>query len=678
MQPSTFTAAQHRKDISPRQALWLMVLVLLTATALRLVSSGDVPPGLYHDEAYNGLDALKVLEGDLSLYFSANNGREPMFIYLVALGVGVLGRSPLAVRLAAFVPGLLTVATTYALGRALFSRRIGLLAAAVLSVMLWHFHLSRVGFRAVLLPLFIALATWQAALAWRSGRRRQWLAAGALYGLGFYTYMAVRFTPLALALFGLYLVRTYPRQRLVPILWAGLGAVLILLPLVAFTLFHPDLVLSRTGQVAIWNQEIHQGDFWGTLIKHTLRTMGMFFVQGDRIWRHNVPWRPVFDPLLGLLFTIGVFRALRRFRQSGPMAFLLIWVGMMTLPTLLAEDAPHFLRGVGVLPFAAVFPALGLEWLGGASRSFFQNRFRIGRGVRFIVPVLLALILTFGLLNAGFAYFGEYAHAEMTAYWFESGAESLAGDINGFVGRGWSGDRMLHGASGEQRAYVEAMLWYAWTSLPFLVPESPAVQLLPSNGSWPEVDAGSLAFYVWPYGDWRRVWTAIDEPAEIRVKEGARSQGDRDPEPFTTYLAFYAEPAAAPSDVLARFQNDVDLVDVVVRSHAEGLTVELMWRAGASFADDYTVFAHYLRDGSRIAQSDTQPAGGFAPTSLWRVGDLIHDDHIIPLPEMADPARDSIRIGLYRATDGQHLALLDGSGNPSAQAFELSLGEVLP
>ncbi|MBO9370869.1 MAG: glycosyltransferase family 39 protein, partial [Chloroflexi bacterium] len=123
-------------------------LILLLAAALRLPALGQVPPGLYHDEAYYGLDAVDILQGRLQVYFPANNGREPLFIYLAAGTIGLLGRSPFALRLTSAFVGLLTIAATAAAGRALFSRRVGLLAAAILSVTLWHVHLSRVGFRA--------------------------------------------------------------------------------------------------------------------------------------------------------------------------------------------------------------------------------------------------------------------------------------------------------------------------------------------------------------------------------------------------------------------------------------------------------------------------------------------------------------------------------------------------
>jgi 4-amino-4-deoxy-L-arabinose transferase-like glycosyltransferase len=680
MNAQAVLAAPKRAPLSRQQALWLMVPVLLVAAGLRLLALGHVPPGLYHDEAYNGLDALRVLDGDLALYFGANNGREPIFIYLVALWVGLLGRSPFAVRFAAVFPGLLTVAVSFSMARMLFSRRVGLLTAAILSVTLWHFHLSRVGFRAVLLPLLAALVVWQVLLGWRTGRRRYWLAAGLLYGLSFYTYMAARFTPVALALFALYLWVTRPdwfsRHHLAPLAWSGLGVLLTLAPLAAFTLAYPDLVLGRTGQVSIWNPEINAGDFWGALARHIARTLGMFFVRGDRIWRHNLPWRPVFDPVLGGFFLIGLGVALQAFRRKAATAFILIWTATMTLPTLLAEDAPHFLRGVGLLPFVAAFPAMGLDWFARSLHELFRGRAGVPRMVRLAIGLLLAAIVTFGLVSAALAYFGDYANAETAGYWFESGAETLAGEVNGFLGTGWDGERMRHAPFKGRQVYVEPMLWHTWASVPFLVQESPAVALLPAGHEWPLIDAGPAAVFLWPYGDWRRVWGMWDGPVEVQTVEGAKSQGDRDPEPFTTYLAFFIAPAGAPPPALARFQSGVELVGVRAQPVAQGMEIELLWHATTSLADDYTIFVHYLREGQRLGQDDAQPAAGHYPTSRWGIGDLIHDWHTIPLPGAHDLARDQILVGLYRTPDGAPLSLLDQAGNPSGTYLVIPLAEV--
>ena len=85
--------------MSPRAWLWSALAMILVAAAVRAPGLGDVPPGLYHDEAFHGLDALDVLSGQAKLYFPTNNGREPLYIYLVAASVGTFGRSPFALRL---------------------------------------------------------------------------------------------------------------------------------------------------------------------------------------------------------------------------------------------------------------------------------------------------------------------------------------------------------------------------------------------------------------------------------------------------------------------------------------------------------------------------------------------------------------------------------------------------
>ena len=196
-----------------RLEFFVLISVILIAAILRLAGLGRIPPGLYRDEAFYGLDAVNVLRGQHAIYFPANNGREPMFIYLLAASIGALGRTPFAVRLPAALISLLTVPATFLMARELFGKRVGLLAAAILAVTLWPVHLAHIGYRVGLLPLLAALAVWQAARGARTGQPRHWMAAGILYGLSFYTYLAVRFTPLVIAVFALYIWFAHPSEK---------------------------------------------------------------------------------------------------------------------------------------------------------------------------------------------------------------------------------------------------------------------------------------------------------------------------------------------------------------------------------------------------------------------------------------------------------------------------------
>ena len=294
-----------------------------------------------------------------------------------------------ALRFPSAIIGILTIPATYWMARELFNRRVGLLAAAFMTITLWPIQLSVIGFRAGTLPLFIALSIATGVRAYRSGRWLDWLIAGALYGVSFYTYLAGRFTPVVLIMFGLGLILARRFKRL----WPGalifvVAASVVVAPLAITALTNWDVVMGRVGEVSILSPAINHGDVVGTAIGNTFKALGMFFWQGDRIPRHNVPYRPVFDWLVTIVFVFGLVRlilgAIQRRRAERPplpdfldytppkrvtlpdqlpSAFVLVWIGVMLLPTILAEDTPHFLRAVGVLPVVMVIPAVGLDTL---------------------------------------------------------------------------------------------------------------------------------------------------------------------------------------------------------------------------------------------------------------------------------------------------------------------------
>ncbi len=628
-----------------------LAAVLMAAGALRFWALGNLPPGLYRDEAYNGLDGLGILRGDLALYFEANNGREPMFFYLIAASVGALGRTPLAVRLPSAFASLLTVPALYLMARALWNQRVGLLSAAALAVTLWPVHLAHVSFRAVLLPLFLALGAWQAARGWQSSHRRHWLAAGALYGLSFYTYLAARFTPLILALFALYAWIVFlrhttdaRRRAFQGAAWFMAAAALAALPFLLYTCFHWDIVMGRVGQASVFNPAIHKGNLAGALIGNTLRALGMFFVQGDRIYRHNVPWRPVFDPVMGAFFAAGAILAARRLKQDAASALALCWTLVMLLPTILAEDSPHFLRAVGVLPVIAVFPALAWDAL--------QNTgFSKKAGAWAIAGALL-----FSLSSTAYDYVARYPQDPKTAYWFDSAGVSMARDINAALNSG-------------ARVMVDRRLWDDWVNARFLVPQN-RITLLETNQASPMIFE-SILWLAWPYDDWARIWPALPPRAQIEAREGALSQGDLDPEPYTAYISFRAEPYVTLPSPRARFEQGIQLLQAHAAPVDGRLRVQLEWYAEAAPLTPFTVFVHLLQNGQRVAQGDAPPASGYYPTQAWRAGDVIVDEHWVDWTNF--DGSEQVIIGLYLPEADKRLNVLDAAGQPIADSILLDI-----
>jgi hypothetical protein len=94
------------------------------------------------------------------------------------------------------------------------------------------------------------------------------------------------------------------------------------------------------------------------------------------------------------------------------------------------------------------------------------------------------------------------------------------------------------------------------------------------------------------------------------------------------------------------------------------LQLSLLWRAEAEIETDYTVFVHLTKDDAILDQDDSLPAGGYYPTSLWRVGDIVSDEHTLALPELYDPAKHKLIVGFYQVETLHRLQVLDETGKP--------------
>jgi 4-amino-4-deoxy-L-arabinose transferase-like glycosyltransferase len=657
---------QIRRLISSGRFLLLAIIVL--AAVLRLGALDRLPPGLYHDEAYNGLDALNVIRGQHPIFFEANNGREPLFIYLVALSVSLLGRSPLAIRLVAALLGILTVPATYWMVRHLLGRQEALLAALVTATTFWHLNLSRAGFRAISLPLFTALWLGFFVCGLRQQRRRDWALAGVFLGLSFYTYLAARFAPLILLVLILYWLA---RRQCVPwrgLLLLGICACIVALPLLIYAFRHLGTFLERSAQVSIFNPDINQGNLAGTFLHQVLKTLGMFNWRGDFIPRHNLPYRPVFDLPVGLLFLLGLLICLSRAARQQEYALLLISLMVMLLPTVLAEGAPHFLRAAGVLPIVFVFPAVGCRyaWQAVANRSS-----------RWVATMALVLLVGFSLYTTVNDYFVQHVRSAAVYYNFETGAVDLAAEINGFLGTGWYPGtdlrRSVNTPSLQRHLYLDERLWRDWAGLRYLVPETAGLTLLGSAAS-PSASADETRVVVWPYADYSGYLAMLPRNHVISVWEGPLERGDLEKEPRLLCLTYDAQPAGGvPSNVQEHFEREIELVGYEWGDVAQGSLLHLFWRAGAELDRDYSVFVHLRRDDQTVAQSDSYPAAGYYPTRLWRPGDIVADDHL--LAAAVGPGEGySLVVGLYWLPTLERLQVLDTErGEPKADAVTIVL-----
>jgi 4-amino-4-deoxy-L-arabinose transferase-like glycosyltransferase len=366
-----------------------LVAILLVATALRVIGldnfpmpMGATPPGLEHDEVAHWLINRDILAGEHAIYFTEAYGHEALYHYAQAFFGAAVGEHALALRLPSVYLGVLLVAVSYALGRRLFGVRMGLLSAAFLAVLFWPVFYSRLALRAMALPVVAGLSAvvwWRVFAGERGSRgagemvsdgspllpcppappRLKWLLlSGTLAGLSLHTYMAARAVPIFYALYCVYLAVFHraafrARWRGIVAFWLALAAVA--LPLVAFLLLNPGAE-ARIGEVDAPLRALLAGDP-RPVLSNAAQIAAGFGLRGDPLWRQGIAGRPVFDPVLGVLFYAGLLLCLWRWREPRH-AFLLLWLGASVVPSLVTVDAPSTIRMINALPVLMLFPLL--------------------------------------------------------------------------------------------------------------------------------------------------------------------------------------------------------------------------------------------------------------------------------------------------------------------------------
>lgn len=355
----------------------LLLVILATAVFFRFWGLDFAPPGLYPDEAVNGVNALETIEsGEFKVFYPENNGREGLYINVVAFAFDIFGRSIQTLRGVSGVFGVLAVLGLFFLSKLLWGPRVALLASYLMAVSFWAVNFSRIGFRAIMLP---AVLVWSFYLFWLGLQKKKgWLMllGGLVFGVGLHTYISFRIAPLILVIvFALFFFanRAFTRQNLWR--WAGLflfGAFVIAAPLLFYYAQNPADFLGRASQVSIFAEE----SVVGALGEATVKTLGMFNVAGDFNWRHNFSGRPLLFWPIGIGFIIGLGVTIGQLfkRKATKYHFLLAWFLIMLVPNFLApEGAPHALRALGAMPAVFILSALGLDWLYQKSQNYFER-----------------------------------------------------------------------------------------------------------------------------------------------------------------------------------------------------------------------------------------------------------------------------------------------------------------
>jgi 4-amino-4-deoxy-L-arabinose transferase-like glycosyltransferase len=381
----------------------LVALVFLVCGFYRLYLLNQVPPEMFSDHAEKLLDVTDVLNGQYSIFFPRNTGREAFQMYLTAAVAKVFGTgiSFLSLKLGTCLMGLFSLPFIYLLGKEIKNREVGLMAMFFAGIAYWPNVIARVALRFILYPAFAAPTLY---FLVRGLKRKSWndfLLAGLFLGLGLHGYSPFRIMPLVVFLVMLVYflhTRSTSNRRLAVIGLAvmGLISLVIFLPLLRFALSHYDLFASRMLTRMTDAEHPLPGSPLQILFSNLGKALIMFQWDNGQIWVHSIPGRPALGVVAAALFSLGIVLLIARYikgRHWIDLA-LLLSIPLLLLPSALSiafpDENPSLNRSGGAIIPVFLVIAFALENLVVNIRSYLQGR--SGRWVSVAAILVLAAI----------------------------------------------------------------------------------------------------------------------------------------------------------------------------------------------------------------------------------------------------------------------------------------------
>ena len=377
---------------APRVSLsldgWAIAVAAVFAILVwfRFSNLTSVPGEMVSDHAEKLLDVVDVLNGQYSIFFPRNTGREALQFYLAAATAGLLGTgvSFLTLKIGTALAGVLTLPFVYLFAKELGGRRVALAAMFLAGVAYWPNVISRIGLRFPLYPLFAAPALYFLVRGLRTKRSNDLLWCGLIVGIGLHGYTPARAIPIAVTVgVLLYALHSPARgQRWAVVTWligAGMVALVVTLPLLRYAIDDPEMVMFRSlTRIGSAERDL-PGPAIQIFLSNTWNALKMFGWDDGEVWVNSIPHRPALDWISAGLFHLGSAYLLLRYlrRRNWLDLFTLLSIPVLLLPSILSlafpgeNPAPNRAAGamvpvfaVAALPLAAL-PEWAERWWGG-------------------------------------------------------------------------------------------------------------------------------------------------------------------------------------------------------------------------------------------------------------------------------------------------------------------------
>ncbi len=676
-------SARTALKLSPAQSDLLIAAALSLGGALMRLPYLALMP-VFEDEVLQTVYALSIQPKFMPLVGN-DSYAGPIFSYLIAACLHVLGFSPVVPRVAAMLLGALTVGTTYWLARALGLNRVwaalvGLMLAANPHHILVSSHYAGTTY---VLPLFTTVFLAALAMAVRRESGAWLVASGALLGL------ALQANPVpALMLPGVAVWFLVRGQRSIGLRtrWPYLAVaalVLVYAPVIIHNLQANLAGVKEAGdRLYVWQPNPSLLAYVRNLERLTFQLCRQVsgVLEGDESFRTLLGWPLLFSAwgVAGLVYAarrgLGLL-ALAVGSHVLIMPWLSNYYGMISRTRFTNHLTPLILAAMGAL--AAGGWAWARERL---RRAEFARPLALGAGALLVAASLWPLVSLFrfyehtmaaGRTNAHyFAFFDEFIQQWRGEKIF------ISDSLDGFV------------------VYDEAYNEYNATEY-FMAINHVPYRLMPLELVMERLAAGKESGPIVLMLDNKEVprvqlqadLVAWDSPA----MQDARARG------YGVYTIPDAQQVRKPAFVLADDAplrptvqaiqaNFADLLSVIGyewRSDkliaGEEVVVNVYWKTIGATSKAYTGFIHLVGpDGQLVAQDDHGLGRGIYRTNFWQPGDVIREKYTLTLPKGMPGGEYSLYAGVYDFPSLERLAVRSASVPVQNNAIVLDRVRVEP
>ncbi len=611
------------RAVDTRGARIALLLILFAAFALRMVRVADLR--MWGDEGFS------VFSASRDLYAITFEGKDvdphpPLYYYLLHYYLPFAGASELALRFLSVFFGTATVALVYALGRKMFSARVGVLAAAVAAFAPFAVHYSQ-EVRMYALVMFLGTLTLYAFVKLlEQETRARWIFFAAAMLLAQYTLYQAAFLWVAQGIFLL----PFLRARFAFIArWLAVALAVILL-------FLPWLLTHSASAAA---------DVRDVAGEVTLMSLPTFFARGFAAISAGVTI-PVPTALwIAALYAALIALALVLLRRAGA-----------------ANARDWLLIAAIILPILALYPVYYLLPL-------YRGRLFALACIPFVLLLarsadaliararVAALLLALSI-GAAFAF-------ALNDYYFRYSRYSVVVDdympaIQAIATRAQAGDLILLNAYWQQGYFISH---YRGAPLEFR-----------DLSQQPHLDhAVARARNIWAI-----VQNLAEHPAEIFLARNAFPLSEQNYGAMRVLAYRAGAPGRAEKfSTPIRFDNGLALLgyrlnDAPIEAGAGAATIELEWQATRVIAADFTISLRLTdaRGENILAQVDRQLQHENLPTSQWATNQTVRDRQGLSVADDSAPGDYALHIVLYNFQDSRVANIL-APENLRGQSLEL-------